>query len=373
MTMEDKPAPTGPGSPARPAPVETPPAPRPPPPTNFRRSRKVKILAGVVLLIAVAGVLWYYFLFVAPFETTDDAFIEGRVVLISPRVSGPVTRLLVDDNQHVNAGDPLVEIDPADYTTRLAQAQADLAAAQAQLAQAQSQIPVDDAKSEQQSAAVTSAEAEATRAAADLTRYEAVESRAVSQSQLDLARAQASVTAAAVEVAKHQAAAAAAQASLSRVSVDAAAARVKQAQAALDQAQLDVSYTKVNAPVNGRVTRRTVETGIYVQTGQSLLSIVPDEVWIVANFKETQLDHMRPGQPVSIRLDAYPGHEFKGRVDSIQAGTGAQFSLLPPENVVGNYVKVVQRVPVKIVFTEPLDTNLDIAPGFSVSPTVRIK
>jgi membrane fusion protein (multidrug efflux system) len=344
-----------------------------PPPTTFRRSRKLKILAGITLLIMAAGVLWYYFIFIAPFETTDDAFIEGRVVLISPRVSGPVTRLLVDDNQHVNAGDPLVEIDPRDYDTQLAQAQADLAAAQAQLAQAQSQIPVDDAKSEQQSAAVISAEAEASRAAADLARYESVESRAISQSQLDLARAQAQVTAAAVEVAKHQASAAAAQASLSRVSVDAATARVQQQEAKLEQARLDLSYTKVAAPISGRVTRRTVETGIYVQTGQSLLSIVPDEVWVVANFKETQLDHMRPGQSVSIRLDAYPGREYKGRVDSIQAGTGSQFSLLPPENAVGNYVKVVQRVPVKIVFTEPLDAELDIAPGFSVTPKVRVK
>ncbi len=371
--MEEKPAPAEPGSPARPVPVEPPPAPRLPPPTTSRRSRKVKILAGVTILIAAVGVLCYYFLFIAPYETTDDAFIEGRVVLISPRVSGPVTRLLVEDNQRVNAGDPLVEIDPRDYDTQLAQAQADLASARAQLAQAQSQITVDDAKSEQQSAAVLSAGAEATRAAADLTRYESVESRAISRSQLDYARAQAQVTAAAVEVAKHQAGAAAAQASLSRVSVDTASARVQQEEAKLEQARLNLSYTKVTAPINGRVTQRTVEAGIYVQTGQALLALVPEEVWVVANFKETQLDHMRPGQPVSIRLDAYPGREFSGRVDSIQAGTGARFGLLPPENAVGNYVKVVQRVPVKIVFTEPLEAALDIAPGMSVEPRVRVK
>jgi membrane fusion protein (multidrug efflux system) len=232
---------------------------------------------------------------------------------------------------------------------------------------------VDEAKAEQQRAAVTASQATAGQAEADLKRYQTVEARAVSRSQMDLAQNNATATQANVDVANNQAKAAAAQAEYSRVSVSSAEARIKQAEAAAEQAQLDLSYAKVTAPVSGRVTRRTVEKGIYVQAGQALLTLVPDDLWVVANFKETQLEHMRAGQAVTIRVDAYPGHEFKGKVDSLQAGTGARFSLLPPENAVGNYVKVVQRVPVKILFDDPLDPGLDIAPGMSVEPKVRVK
>jgi membrane fusion protein (multidrug efflux system) len=324
-------------------------------------------------LVVIAGVMLYYFHFIAPFEDTDDAFIEGHVILLSPRVSGQVTNLLVQDNQQVKAGDPLVEIDRRDYDTALAQAQADLATAQGQLAQAKAQIDVDEAKAEQQKSAVLAAEAEAARAAADLKRYESVESRAISGSQLDLARAQGRTTAASVEVSLSSAKAAAAQAELSRVSEAAAEARVQQAEAKLQQARLNLSYTEVTAPISGRVTQRTVESGNYVQTGQALLALVPVDVWVVANFKESQLSRMRPGQPVTMRIDAYAGRVFKGHVDSIQAGTGARFGLLPPENAVGNYVKVVQRVPVKILFDEPMDPALDVSPGMSVTPKVRVE
>jgi membrane fusion protein (multidrug efflux system) len=280
--------------------------------------------------------------------------------------------LLIRDNQTVKEGDLLLEIDPRDYNTKLAQAHADLESAQSQLEQAKAQVVVDEAKAAQQLAAVTVAEAEAGRAGADLKRYQAVESRAVSQTQLDLQKTQAESTSATVEEARQQAKAAAAQVSLSRANINTAAAGVQQAEAKMQQAQLDVSYTKIVAPVDGRVTQRSVEKGAYVQTGQSLLALVPTNVWVVANFKESQLARMRPGQPVSIEVDAYPKRHFKGRVDSLQAGSGAQFSLLPPENAVGNYVKVVQRVPVKIIFDEPLDTQLDIAPGMSVEPKVKV-
>jgi membrane fusion protein (multidrug efflux system) len=195
----------------------------------------------------------------------------------------------------------------------------------------------------------------------------------VSQSQRDLAQAQARSTGANVEAAREQVKAAEAQVSLSRASVETAAAGVKQAEASLELAELNLSYTRIVAPQNGRVARRTVEQGAYLQTGQSMLAIVPEYVWVVANFKETQLTYMRPGQPVRIHIDAYPKRDYKGKVDSLQPGTGARFSLLPPENAVGNYVKVVQRVPVKIVFDEPLDAQLDIAPGLSVEPKVRVK
>ena len=292
---------------------------------------------------------------------------------VSPRVPGFVTKLLVQDNQRVKAGDVLVELDPKDYEARVAQARADLATARAQSEQAKAQIAVEEAKAEQQQAAVAAVEAEKLRAEADLKRFEAVETRAVSQSQRDLAQAQARSTTANLEVSRNQAKAAVAQVALSRVSADAAAARVEQAQALLDLAELNLSYTRVTAAVDGRVTMRTVEPGINVQAGQALMALVPEEVWIVANFKETQLAYMRTNQPVTIRIDAYPGHKFKGRVDSIQSGTGARFSLLPAENAVGNYVKVVQRVPVKIVLDEKPDPQLDIAPGMSVEPKVKVK
>jgi membrane fusion protein (multidrug efflux system) len=161
---------------------------------------------------------------------------------------------------------------------------------------------------------------------------------------------------------------------LDRAEIETARAQVQQAQARLQHAQLQLSYTTNVAPRDGRVTRRTVEQGAYVQTGQALLALVPDDLWVVANFKETQLERVRPGQEVLIRVDAYPHHQFKGKVDSVQAGSGALFSLLPPENAVGNYVKVVQRVPVKITFDDPVDlSQFNLAPGMSVQPRVRVQ
>jgi membrane fusion protein (multidrug efflux system) len=328
----------------------------------------------VIVLALIAGAVIYFIKFIAPFEETDDAFIEGYVPFISPRVSGPVVKLRVMDNQHVKAGDVLLEIDPRDYQVLVDQSVADLAAASSRVQQAEAQILVDQAKAEQQQAAVVAAQAIAERAEADRARYEAVQSKAVSRSQLDLAKTQASSSVAEVDVARNQARAAVAQVELDRASVETARADVQQARARLSQAQLQLSYTTVLAPRDGRVTRRTVEQGAYVQTGEALLALVPDETWVVANFKETQLERMRPGQPVLIRVDAYPQRKFKGKVDSLQAGSGARFSLLPPENAVGNYVKVVQRVPVKIVFDEPINlSELDIAPGMSVVPKVRVK
>ncbi len=344
-----------------------------PPAISEKHKRGLAILVIAALIVGVAGGIVYYIRFMAPFESTDDAFIDGHVTIVSPRISGQVVRLLVRDNQEVKKGDALLEIDSRDYETKVAQAQADLAAARSLLAQAKAQTTVDEAKAAQQEAAVAAAQAEARRAETDLKRYLSVESRAVSRTQLDSAQAGADASAAALEVARQQAKAAAAQVDLSRVNIDTAAAQVQQAEAKRRQAELDISYSKVTAPIDGRVTRRQVEEGAYVMTGQSLLALVPSEMWVVANFKETQLARMRVGQPVRMRIDAYPGREFTGRVDSLQAGAGARFSLLPPENAVGNYVKVVQRVPVKIVFDDPLPAELDISTGLSVTPEVRVK
>jgi membrane fusion protein (multidrug efflux system) len=342
-----------------------------PPPANPRR--RLPIIAGAAVLVVIVGVILYYFFFVAPYESTDDAFIDGHAIAIAPQVAGRVARLLVDDNQEVKKGGVLVEIDPRDYETKLAQARANLAAARSRLEEAKAQLAVDQAKAEEERANVVATEADATRAQADLKRYQTVEGRAVSQSQVDLAIAQARTTTAQVDVAHSREQAAEAQANFSKVSIETALADVAQNEALLHQAELDLSYATLVAPEDGRVTRRTVEAGNYAQIGQALLAIVPHNVWVTANFKETQLAHMKPGQPVTVRVDAFPQLKFKAHVDSIQAGTGAQFSLLPPENAAGNYVKVVQRVPVKIVFDEIPDASIVLPLGASVVPEVRVK
>ena len=344
-----------------------------PPPPRKRGHRRKVLIAVVAALILLIAAIFYYPVCIAPYESTDDAFVDGYVTLISPRVPGQVTRLLVTDNQEVKKDDVLVEIDPRDYEASLAQAKADLAAAQSQSDQSQAQVKVSEARVAQAQAVVTAAEAEARRATDDLKRYESVESKAVSESAIDLAQAQARSANANLEAARSQTNAAEAEVALSEAGVETAAAAVQQAEAKLQQAGLNLSYTKIIAPLDGRITARTVQPGNYVQPGQALLALVPKDVWVVANFKETQLTYMKPGQPVELSVDAYPNRKFKGRVDSLQAGTGARFSLLPPENAVGNYVKVVQRIPVKIVFDEAMPTNLDIAPGMSVEPKVRVK
>jgi membrane fusion protein (multidrug efflux system) len=345
--------------------------PIPPPP---KKKRKGKLLViGTVTLVVLFVVVVYYIHFVAPYESTDDAFIDGYVTIVSPRVPGQITRLLVMDNQWVKEGDVLVEIDPRDYETSLATAKADLATARSQSAEAQAQVKVSDAKVAQAQAAVAAAEAENQRAADDLKRYQSVEISAVSKSAFDLAQAQARSASAVLEASRSQVKAAQAQETLSEAAVDTATAAVQQVEAKVQQAELNLSYTKIIAPVEARVTARTVQTGNYVQPGQALLALVPKNVWVTANFKETQLTDMKPGQPVQLSMDAYPNRVFKGKVDSLQSGTGARFSLLPPENAVGNYVKVVQRVPVKIVFDEPLPADLDIAPGMSIEPEVKVK
>ena len=200
-----------------------------------------------------------------------------------------------------------------------------------------------------------------------------MESRAVSQSAFDQAKSQARAASANWEAARSQAKAAAADVNLSEAGVDTANAAVQQAEARLRQAELNLSYTQVTAPEAGRVTRRVVEQGAYIQPGQSLMAIVPRHYWVIANFKEIQLTHMRPGQPVEVAVDAYPGHTFLCQVESIQSGAGARFSLFPPENATGNYIKVVQRVPVKILLDELPGYELALGPGMSVVPKVRVK
>jgi membrane fusion protein (multidrug efflux system) len=319
-------------------------------------------------------------------ESTDDAFVEGHVVSIAPRISGQVLAVHVLDNQFVHSNDLLVKIDPADYAIKLGQKQT---AAESQNANYKTVLAV----YELMRAKVATAEASARKAKADAEASAATAKRAeadfersqelrkentISQQEFDAARAANISTQADLNSAGENAAEQASKVDEARAQLDAAGAEAgmalaqwKEAQTNIAAAQLDLSYTKILAPSDGRVTRKAVEPGDYVQTGQTLLSIVPDEVWVVANFKETQLKHMKPGQRVRVVIDAL-GQSFAAHVDSVQAGTGARFSLLPPENATGNYVKVVQRVPVKIVFDEPLPADRTIGPGLSVSPDVQV-
>ena len=324
-------------------------------------------------MIVLALLVVYYVIYIVPYVDTDDAFIAGFTSYISPRVAGPVIHLLITDNQEVKKGDLLVEIDPNDYETALAQARADLASAQSQVDSAKAQVDVSESKVIQAQAAVVSAEAVNERAMADLKRYQTVESRAISKTSFDQTQAEARSAAADLQSAQSQVESAEAQVVLSKAEVETANASVLQAEARLRQAELNLSYTKIVAPFDGRITARSVQPGNYLEAGQAMFALVPRYVWVTANFKETQLTYMRPGQPVRVHVDAYPQRDFKAHVDSLQFGTGATFSLLPPENAVGNYVKIVQRVPVKIVFDEDLPTNLDISPGLSVEPTVRVR
>jgi len=338
---------------------------------NGRRNNIIRLAALVGIAVLAALGARYYFIAFRPYETTDDAFIDGHAISISPKVAGHVTQLLISDNQLVHKGDRLLQIDPRDYEVRLEAARANLAAARSRQAQAQSLVPVAEAQAAQDHAAVAAATAEARRTQADLERYQAVEKRAISQQQLDAAIAAEQAAKATLEVAQKKAALSEAQINLAKSQITVAETGVEQSNVAIRQAELELSYTTLTAPADGLITHRAVEVGQFLQPGQGVLAIVAEHVWVTANFKETQLARIKPGQPVAIHLDAVPHRQFKGHVDSIQAGTGAQFSLLPPENAAGNYVKVVQRVPVKILFDE---TDLPALPlGASAVPAIRVQ
>jgi len=422
------------------------------------------VVAALVLVAAVVFGLRYW-AYARTHETTDDAFIDGQVVQVSPKVSGYVAKVYVSDNQPVNEGDLIAELDARDYEARLEAARAALAAGEAREREAQAGVSLTRATSSagvqqasssvrqaragvetaraaaaaerskisqagagvataqanaaQAQAQVAAAEAEANRAAADVQRYQELFAKdEVSRQRLDQAIAAAQTANANLEAARRRVAAAEAQVAearsaeaaqaeqarraatqiggaqagvgealgrlaqagagqqqvaVSQAQAETAGASIEQLRAAVTQAELELSYTKIYAPAAGRITRKAVEEGALVQPGQPLMAVVSGDVWVTANFKETQLGDIRPGQTVEVTVDAYPGRVFKAHVDSIQMGTGARFSLIPAENATGNYVKVVQRVPVKIVF-EPnqLDPNHPLAPGMSVTPEVKV-
>ncbi|HUH85189.1 MAG TPA: HlyD family secretion protein [Stellaceae bacterium] len=349
-----------------------PPAPEPERKSGLRRGFALVLGAILLLALIAGGTLWW--LEARQYESTDDAFIDVHMVRVAPQVAGRVAHVLVDDNQLVAAGAPLIEIDPADFQAKLDQALATQASAAAGLAQAKAQGTVAQANAEESRAEVAVAQANAINAAEQLKRDQPLAAQhVVSTQQLGNDLASQRSTSANMVAAQKKESAADAQLAVVATQIDAAQANLASAQAQVTEARLDLSYTRIAAPVAGRIAHKNVSPGDYVQIGQNLMALVPTNVWITANFKETQLALMRVGQPVDIRVDAYPGVTFKGHVDSFQPGSGAAFSLLPPENATGNYVKVVQRVPVKIVFDDPPDPNRPLGPGMSVVPSVKVR
>jgi len=400
------------------------------------QQRRFRLIAGVVVVLIVVLIVWLWL--TGGRESTDDAQVDAHVTQIAARVGGSVLRVPVNDNQEVEAGAVLVQIDPRDYEVALERARAELADAQAAASAAQSNVPitsttatgnvstaqgsveqarggVDAAQKEVEAAnarlataraRLREAQANATKTARDVERLRGLLAKdEVSQQQFDAASSAADVAKAAADSAASQVTEAEAgirvaesrllqarggqqqaeaglrtaqtapeQIAAMRARAESALARVKQAQAALAQAELNLQYTTVKAPQRGVVSRKSVEIGQVIQPGQPLMALIPlENVWVTANFKETQLTDMRPGQRATIKVDAYGGREFKGHVDSIAPATGARFSLLPPENATGNYVKVVQRVPVKIVLEAGQDAEHLLRPGMSVVPTVYTK
>jgi membrane fusion protein, multidrug efflux system len=319
-------------------------------------------------------------------ESTDDAFLESHIVTVAPRVAGQVLQVHVKENQRVKQGDPLLELDPRDFEVRLAQKRAAHASADANSASAQAGIELVQARFQtalaterQDQATVEADRARADRAQAAFQRAQKLRAnRVMSDEEYDRARADAESATADLRAAEQKAAASKSQVEETRAEINVArtilegmSTRTKQAETEQTTTELELAYTKIAAPCDGQVARKSVEPGNYVQVGQALLALVTTQLWVVANFKESQLTHMRAGQPAQIRLEAYPGRWLRGHVDSFQAGSGSRFSLLPPENAVGNFVKIVQRVPVKLYFDEPLDPAMTLGPGMSVLPQVR--
>ena len=334
------------------------------------------VLIGVVGAIAIGGTLYY--LHARQYESTDDAFVDAHIVRISPTVSGTLRFVADADNRHVDPGQLLAVIDAPGSEARVSEAGANAAQAQAQLDQAQAQIVAAQATRDQAAAQARAPLASAAKAAEDLARYEALrrlDPNAVAAQKLDEARAQARSTAAEAAAAQRQVASADVQITVAKRQIGASRAVIAARQAQIRQAQVTLGDNRLVAPIAGQVVNRQVNVGFYVGPGTQLMAIVPDHVWVTANFKETQLRHMRIGDPVTIKVDAYPDVEFRGHVDSVQRGAGQAFALLPPQNATGNYVKVVQRVPVRIEFDTkgaPDPRKYPIGPGMSVTPTVKL-
>lgn len=352
-------------------------------------SKRKGVIIGAALL-AILGIIYgaTVLLHAMTHESTDDAFINGHVISVSPKIPGKILAVHVRDNQFVKKGDPLFEIDARDAEAALAAKKAAVEVARAREQNAVMAVEQAAAHVQTLQAGYAAAEANAAAAAADATKQrsdlkrnkELIAGGAISKQDFEHSTIDTTAAEATLDSKKKQLEAARAYAEEAKKSAgsalaqkDAAAAQVKEELAALHQQELQVSYTKVIAPEDGRVTNKAVEPGDYVQVGQALMALVSREVWVTANFKETQLAQMSPGQKAEIEVDAYPARKLHGHLDSIQAGSGSHFSLLPPENATGNFVKVVQRVPVKIVFDEQPAVQQVLGPGMSAVPDIAVK
>lgn len=320
--------------------------------SNEKKVTKRRLL--IVGLVLVAIFVAFFVHNTLKYQSTDDAYVETTTVQVAPRVSGQIIEVHIDDNQRVKKGDLVAVIDPVDYEIKLEQAQAKYEKA---LLEQKYALSARDA-----------ANSEIAAAKADLERYKNLyKGGAVSKQMLDNAQTKYDNAVARQTSAE--------QAVMSKTGgLKVADANIKELKAQRDQAKLNLSYTKIYAPQDGTVASRRVEEGMYVNVGSPLFTIVPDDIWVVANFKENQLRHMKVGQVVEIKVDTYPDKKFKGKIDSIQRSSGAKSSMFPPENAVGSFVKIVQRIPVKIVFDEEIDKDVyNIVPGMSVVPKVKVK
>ena len=333
--------------------------------------KRVFVPAITAIFLLLLGV--YAAIVSTYYQSTDDAFVEGRIISVAPRVSGPVVSLLVDDNEPVKKGDLLLEIDPNDYRVKLEQAEAKLAEAKAKLKISTHDVSKNSSNVNQALDDTESAKSKLDFATKDFKRYsDMYKTGVVSKQDYDRSSKEFEVTTANYRSSTNRKKAMQSELDSSIATTQSVEAEIKRLEAEVEQDKLNLSYTKIYAPADGLIASRNVEAGNYVQTGQPLMAVVPKEVWVVANFKEGQLTHMKPGQKVTVAVDTYPGKKFKAHVDSIQRATGAKSSLFPPENAVGSYVKIVQRVPVKIVFDEDY-SDYNIVPGMSVVPRVKIK
>ena len=305
--------------------------------------KRVVVPCITAIIFLICGI--FYAVHTVYYKSTDDAFIEGHVITVAPRVAGPVLNLNIEDNQEVKKGDLLLEIDPKDYEAKLKDTRAKLDEAKAALINTENQV--------------TKTLSDLDFAQADFDRYSQMYDRGISSKQE-------------YDASLNKLTAAQSNSRSAKARYNEIESSIKRLEAEVEQDELNLSYTKIYAASDGKITNRSVEQGNYVQVAQPMFAIVPEKMWIVANFKETQLANMKPGQPVKIKIDTYGGKKFVGEVDSIQRSTGARASLFPPENAVGSYVKIVQRVPVKIVFKEDI-SKYNIVPGMSVVPEVKVK
>jgi membrane fusion protein (multidrug efflux system) len=337
------------------------------------RRRGVLIGGGIVVVLAVlGGAYWWWYQ--RGYVSTDDAFLDAHIERLSARIAGQVTAVLVEDNQPVRAGQVLVRLDPSTYQVALQRALAGRQQAQTALGEAQANVTVAQASLAQARANVASARASYVLATADLRRYDSlrrVNPQAVSRSSVDQAVAAERSAAAELRALQQRVRGTQAQIDAAQAAVAGARANVATANAEVRQARLNLSYTSISAPETGHVADRTVAVGNYVTPGEQMLAVVPLRLWVTANFKETEIDQIRPGERVTVHIDACPRADARGHVDSIQRGAGQAFDLLPPENATGNYIKIVQRVPVRIAL-DSVPSGCVLGPGMSVEPTVKV-